>query len=132
MSKNLLLFLILYDKIYLSIKKGKFMTKFITDHWIVIIAVLGAIMLGLVIALIVMDRKDKKLIAEYKASLTPDKASLKPAQPAEAEKVEEAPVEAKAEVKAEPKTTAKKPAAKKATAAKSTAKKAQGQIGPLW
>ena len=62
---------------YLYQKKGKFMTKFITDNWIIILAVLGVILLGLVIALIVMDRKDKKLIAEYKASLNPEKETQK-------------------------------------------------------
>ena len=65
------------------------MTTFIANNWIAIVAVLAGILVGLVIALFIMDRRDKKLIAEYKASMKAVKA----------EKVE---VKAEPEVVAEP------------------------------
>ena len=45
------------------------MTKFIANNWIAIIIVLAVILVGLVVALVIMDRQDKKLIANYKAEL---------------------------------------------------------------
>ena len=116
------------------------MKNFIADNWIVIIGVLLAIIVGIVVALIVMDRRDKKLIAEYKASLKSSKAEPTPVEDrAEeiegvepvAEEVEEPVVEAKEEpVKKTPAKTTSKPAAKTTTTkkapAKSTAKKTTG------
>ncbi len=119
------------------------MKNFIADNWVAIIGVLLAIVVGIAVALIVMDRRDKKLIAEYKASLKATKAEQNPvehAEPvveeAEDEKAEDE--EEKAEVeksvkkattkKAEAKTEApaKKAATTKKTPAKSTAKKTTG------
>jgi flagellar basal body-associated protein FliL len=50
------------------------MTNFIANNWVAIIVVLVVILLGLVVALFIMDRKDKQLIANYKAELKALKA----------------------------------------------------------
>ena len=62
------------------------MSNFIADNWIVILIVLGVILVGLVVALIVMDAKDKKLVAEYKAKT---KQAELPKQEVEKEVMEE-------------------------------------------
>lgn len=111
--------------LYLS-KRGNFMTNFIADNWIAIVGVLLAIVVGLVVALVIMDRRDKKLIAEYKASLKAAKTEPTPVE----EKVEEVePVVEEAEEVEKPvkKTeTTKKTTTTKKAPAKSTTKKTTG------
>ena len=109
-------------------KRGMVMTDFIAKNWIVIVAVLLAAVVGLVITLFIMDRKDKKLIADYKASLKASKVADKQ-QPVEEPVEEEDEVEDEVEepvVDEEPKASkpvAKKPATKTTTAKKATTTK---------
>jgi mannitol-specific phosphotransferase system IIBC component len=92
------------------------MKNFIANNWVAIIGVLVAIIVGLAVSWIIMDRKDKKLIAEYKSQIKAAKSS--------ADKVEAKPVEevedVKEEVAEEPK---KAPAKKSTTATKATSAK---------
>ena len=100
-------------------KRGISMKNFIANNWIAIICVLVAIIVGLAVTWIIMDRKDKKLIAEYKTLMKAAKADANKAVAEPAEEVEEV----KEEVKEEPKQApAKKPATKSNTAKASTSK----------
>lgn len=69
------------------------MTKFIADNWLAIIIVLAVILVGLVVTLVIMDRKDKKLIANYKAEVK----ALKSTKSAQSVTVEEGVAEDKVE-----------------------------------
>lgn len=93
------------------------MEKFITNNWIAIICVLAAIIVGLAVAWTIMDRKDKKLIAEYKAGVkaAKEEADKPVAEPVETEEAVEQPKKAPAKkAPASKSTTAKKPASKTA------------------
>ena len=96
------------------------MEKFITNNWLAIIGVLCAIIVCLIVAWVVMDRKDKKLIAEYKAQIKAAKEESD--KPAEKVAEEEKPAKAPAKKAPAKTSTAKKPAAKTTTAKKTTKK----------
>lgn len=100
------------------------MTKFIADNWIIIVGVMAVILGCLIVALVLMDRKDKKLIADYKAELKKAKtkqADEQVAVPVESVDVVEEEGEKPVEVEKVEKKTVAKTTAKKSTS--TTAKK---------